>query len=76
MNENDILNNTYGISNLFKIIIIVMNVFSIPIIIYLFVRYVSEIDTFWDQKYLIIILIIYLEEINDNKKSQLRLTGL
>ena len=59
MNENDIQNNTYGISNFFKIIILVMSIFSISIIIYLFVRYVSEIDTFGDQKYLIIILIIY-----------------
>jgi hypothetical protein len=59
MNENDIQNNTYGISNFLKIIILVMSIFSIPIIIYLSVRYVFEIDTFGDQKYLIIILIIY-----------------
>ena len=55
MNGDSIKSNVYGVSTVLKIIILVISVFSISMVIYLLVRAVFEIDTFGEQKYLLII---------------------
>jgi hypothetical protein len=52
-------NNIFGISIIFKITVLIISIPSMFISIYLFIRSIREIDTFGDQKYLIIIPILF-----------------
>jgi hypothetical protein len=52
-------NNIFGVSIIFKITVLIISIPSMFISIYLFIRSIREIDTFGDQKYLIIIPILY-----------------
>ena len=58
MDEDDI--NTYGISIIFKIVILVIFTLSTPIAIYVLIWSIFEMDTIGEQKYLIIVSILFL----------------
>ncbi|MDR2575543.1 MAG: hypothetical protein LBC52_03780 [Treponema sp.] len=60
MNKDDMKDNTYGVSIIYKIIFLCISILGFPTFLYVLIRGILEIDTFGNQKYLIIAPIIGL----------------